>query len=281
MSIGWKHVIPVLVGALGLVSPARASCVAFEDESFLSAGQWQLNSILSCFPNTLTVTAQGVSALPAQDASLLLQFGQEIRYGVSDRLMVRTTVPLSWLRENAGAVSGLGDWEAFAKYWVLGDAQADLNVALGLQVLAPTSLPSNFGINGSWNVLPSLALGWKGAAGELHASLGYMRALDQRQDGKVIHPSDSAIACLGLCRDLADGLNATLDAVGSLSPGSLTDGVPDADSSSAQITLGPGLSWTLNDHVAFLASLQAPVLRQGLFAVSQPWSGLVMFSWTP
>lgn len=274
---------PFFLGLLGCLlyqAPVSAGTVAFEDHAVLETGQWQLNSIFSVYPNTQKVEGTQISALEPTEASLLGQLYQEFRYGLTDRLMIRTTLPLSLLQDGTGSSGGLGDWEVFLKAGLLTEEAAPFSLAAGLQVLMPTSLPRLFSLNGTTNIVPSLMLNAPLGPGEVTANAGYARALEYESEGHRVHPSDSVVYALGWSADVTSRFNVALELLGSETLASQTDGVEDAGSTSRQISLGPGATWAIDDAQALLLSLQMPVWRQGTFGASQPVSGLVQYSVT-
>lgn len=275
---GWQLI--ALATWLAGTLPAAAGTVYFEDEGVLDPGTWQTNSIFTLYPGTQELTAQGtVQTLAAEQQYGLVQFSQELRYGVTDRLMLRTTLPLSYVRVGDGSqLTGLGDWDFFAKYWLVGDGEFPLNVALGLQVLAPSALPSVFAVNGAWNLLPSVAMGLALPFGELHATTSYMRPTDLAVDGKVLHPGDNVSLALNYSFDLLDNLNFALEAVGSRDFDTLTDGVADGNPMSTTITAGPGLAWSLGEATTLFAAVQATVYRENVTGPTEPLNLLLQFS---
>ena len=127
---------------LALASPAQASTIAFEDQTVLIREGWQLNTIFQAIPNSRRLEG-GLS--------------QEIRYGLTDRLMLRTTVPLGFIQERNRTVVGLGDWEFFLKGLLLGDEESTFQAAFGLQWVFPSALPGELG-EGRLHFIPSLLL---------------------------------------------------------------------------------------------------------------------------
>lgn len=250
-----KKIILIPSLLLALAAPAGASTIAFEDEAVLPAGGWQFNTILGCFPSTEHI--EGSRVLPLIPGSLLLQLNQEIRYGLSERWMIRTTLPLSFLREGTQTAFGLGDAEFFLKALLIGEAESPFQAAFGFQTILHTAYPRVFGINGTTNLIPSLMLKQDLFGGALNALLGYQKAL---------RLSDSAFAGLGWNTDLREDLNLVLE------------GLYSQDFSTRLLTLGPGLTWSFAPKSALALSLQLPAYRQGDFPATGPFAGLLQWS---
>jgi len=270
-----------LMGWLFATLPAFAGTVAFEDHGLVESGHWQLNSIFCVLPNLQRIEGVSVSALAPEEASYVGQFSQEFRYGLSDRLMIRTTVPVSVLQDGTGTMSGgLGDWEVFVKTALFSDEASPFSASAGLQVIMPTGLPETFSLNGSVNLVPSLMLGAEAGPGELVATLGYGRALGVEREGHFIHPSDSLFYALGYSVELGERCCASLECLGSETLLSQVDDLFDPQSASRQLTLGPALTWALDPSTALLVGVQAAVWRQGMVAQSQPLYGFAQYSRT-
>jgi hypothetical protein len=270
-----------LLAGLWGVSPAAAAPLSFEDAGLVPAGGWELNTVWTVLPTTQRVDGQRVLALAGPDRAVLNQVTQEIRYGLSDWLTVRTTVPMGLMRDGlGGTTAGLGDWEAFAKAAVWGDGSAPVNAAIGLQVLGPTSGPSAFSMAGGPVISPSLMLGVPTGFGTMTALMGYYHALEQRVDGRRFRPSDSVVVGLGWDRDVAEGWNLALEVLGTQGLASVEDGVPDPGARYRQVTAGPSVTWALAPHQALQVGVQLPILREGNMAGSQPVAGTAQFQWT-
>lgn len=273
-----------LAGCLaGLWSTASAAAapLAFEDAGLVPHGGWELNTVWTVLPTTQRVDGQQVLALAGPERAVLNQVTQEIRYGLSDWLTVRTTVPMGHMRDGGGGTTaGLGDWEAFAKAAVWGDGAAPLNAAIGLQVLGPTSGPSAFSMAGGPVVSPSLMLGVPTAWGNLTGLMSYFHALEQQVDGRRIRPADSMVVGLGWDRDVAEGWNLAIEVLGTQGLASVADGVPDPGAAYRQLTAGPSVTWALSDHQALQVGVLLPLVREGTMAGSQPVAGTAQFQWT-
>ncbi|HBN09143.1 MAG TPA: hypothetical protein DD435_11025 [Cyanobacteria bacterium UBA8530] len=278
-----KHIGKAVRGAsllflLVFCLPAEASTVAFEDQGVLEKSRWQLNSIFFLFPNTQKVEEGRIAPLEARDAGFLGQFAQEFRYGLTERVMLRTTLPLSFLREEKNSSGGLGDSEAYCKVLFWGEEDSTFQAAFGTQFMAPTAFPGRFGINGGFNFTPSLMLKLDAGPGIFNALLGYSRALEREEEGKRIHPSDCRFVGCAWNSDLGEKFNLALEALWSDSLGSSTDGMLDQGSKSQSLTVGPGLSWAIAPDQDLMASLQVPLIRSGDLPLSQPFSLLLQFS---
>lgn len=230
--------IPTLL--LALAAPATASTIAFEDEAVLPAGGWQLNTILQALPSTHRIEG-GVS--------------QEIRYGLTNRLMARTTVPLGFFREGNRSTFGIGDWEFFLKTLLMGNAESPFQAALGLQWILPSAHPSELGEN-RHHLTPSLMLRQDLPGGTINALIGYENPLAQEH---------TTTYGLGWHFDFRKHLNVVFE-------GLLTD-----EGSSQILTLGPGFTWSFAEGMALMASLQAPALTRGGNRAA-PLFGLLQFS---
>lgn len=267
-----------MIGWLLVTGPAWAGSVAIEDHALLAPGAWQMNSIFSLYPNTQSVDGVSVSALGPEESSWLGQFAQEFRYGLTDRLMIRSTVPMSLLRAGTGDVSaGVGDLEVFLKAGLLTDTPVCASV--GLQLMVPTGRPEAFSVNGSVNLVPSLMLNAAVGPGDLTASLGYAHALGYRAEGKFVQPSDALCLALGYGLDLGSGWCVACEVLETETLASQVDGLPDATSTGRQLSAGPAVTWSLDASRALSVALQAAVWREGRLPTSQPLFGLVQYSW--
>lgn len=275
---GFRETI-VVTAALLAPQAAWGATIAFEDHGVLPANTWQLNSMIGFFPNTQSVTASTVSTLGTAEQSWLSQFSQSFRYGLTDKIMLRTTLPLSLLRDGqGGTVNGLADTELFGKALVIGEDDSPFNLSLALQVLFPTALPNVFSVNGSYNLIPSAMIMQNIGPGSLCASLGYAYPTDQQQDGHVVHPSDQIQYGLGYTWDIDSTFNLALDGYGSQILASRSDGAADQTTIGHWLYLCPGVTWNLNESQSFSLSLQAPVLRLGNLASSQPVMAFLIFN---
>lgn len=257
---------------------ANASVNAFEDEAVLPANTWQSNSVLGHFPNTHRVVASSVATLGADEQSWLTQYTQSICYGLTDRVMLRASVPFSYQVGGAGtSTMGLADMELFAKAMVMGDDTTPFVMSLAFQSFIPTANPSGFATNGSYNLTPSVIIKQEMGPGNLIASVGYTYPTDQTQGSSRVHPCDTITYAAGYTWDLNPILNLTLDAVGTQVLASTTDGTADPNSTFSTALICPGLTWNISDSQALMLSLQAPITRQGDIASSQPYLAFLQF----
>lgn len=264
----------VLYALLPYASPAWAS-VAFEDHATLPQRAWQFNTIGSVYPTGLKVSGGQVSELAPDAAFTLGQVAQEFRYGITDWLMLRTTVTLAMLRQTQSFQLGVSDLEAFVKAQLL---EGPLHLSLGLQVTVPTAIPSLFSINGSTNLVPSLMMTHEGEYGSLNFTTSYSWGTNQTKADSLFHPPDTLFWGLAYNRDLYDGLTLTLETMGTRGYASITDGTADPDTENAVYSIGPGLTWAIAPGHGLLASLQIPYLRRGTMAATQAAFGFLQYS---
>ena len=262
---------------LGIAAPdARAGSVAFEDDGMVPAGHWQLNTIVGVYPLDQKVTGSVVANLDPAQAAVLTQISEEFRYGISDRLMIRTTLPLDAQIVGTGALAeGLGDSELFLKGALL-DPAGPLGLTVGLQGIFPTAVPALFSLNGSPNLQATVVLRTNLPVGEIVGTAGYFHAFDQRLDGQAFHPPDSVPYALGWNVDVDPSLNLAIEGVGSEGFSASEDGVPVSGTAYRQVTVGPGCTWSFSPTLDLQASLQFAVLRQGTSPASSPVSGLFL-----
>lgn len=282
MSLPPARLAPLMAPALvatvlasSLASPAHASVIAFEDDAVLGVNQWQLNAVLTVAPLSQRVDGFAVSALAAPEAAIAGQFCQEICYGLTDRVRLRTTLPVSGLRDAAGGMQvGMADAELFLKT-SLASAESPLNASLGMQAFFPTGAPSGFALNGSMNLIPCLMLRATTDLGSFLATGGYQVGLDRYEAGQRLHPADVLLYALGWHADLSPDVNLALELLGSEGRSSLRDGVPEPGTEARQVSLAPGVTWKLGSRLELLGSVQVPLLRQGSMAASPPVTGLI------
>lgn len=266
--------------ALGLgAQAAQAGPISFEDHGMVAGGGWQFNSIVGLLPTTQRVEGRRVVALDAADQAMIQQFAQEVRYGVTDRLLVRTTIPYGAMRNGLGEVqAGLGDWEAFAKALLWGGEDAPVQAAVGLQAIWATRGPGAFSMTGGTVLSPSLMLGAPTALGNLSATVAYFRAFEQATDEGRFQPSDSVVVGASWDRDVAEGLNVAIEVVGTQGAGSLLDGVATPNTAFRQVMAGPSVAYAYAPGQAVQVGVQLPLWREGALSASQPVTGLVQFS---
>lgn len=263
-----------ILGLLAFAFPAYAS-VAFEDHATLPHGAWQLNTIGSVYPNSLKVVQGQVSELSPEEAFSLYQFAQEFRYGITDWLMFRTTATLGMLQQAQSTQLGIGDLEAFLKANLL---EEPFHLSLGLQLTAPTAIPSIFSINGCTNIIPSLMLTHEGSYGSINLTTSYSWGTNEIQQGVVIHPSDTLFLGIAYNREVLNGLTLTMETMATWGFPSLSNGTADPNTSNTQLSIGPGLAWEFIPGHSLLASLQVPYLRQGDLGSTQPAYGFLQYS---
>lgn len=268
--------------ALGLglgAQAAHAGPLSFEDAGMVAGGGWQLNSIVAFLPSTQRVAGQQVLQLAPSDRAMVQQFSQEIRFGVSDRLTVRTTVPYGALQSGLGAsLSGLGDWEVFAKGLLWGGEDAPFEAAVGLQALWATSGPAAFSMAGGTVLSPSLMLAVPTSLGNVSASIAYFRAFERATDDGRVQPSDTTVLGLSWDRDVAERWNVAVELVGTEGSASRLEGVATPDSAYRQVVAGPSVAYAFAPGQALQVGVQVPLLREGAIAASQPLTALVQYS---
>jgi hypothetical protein len=73
-----------------------------------------------------------VRPFPSHNLSDLFLFSQEIRYGLTNRILIRTTVPLAYFQQGYLTYPGIGDWETMLKARFAGDSEETLEAAMSL-----------------------------------------------------------------------------------------------------------------------------------------------------